>query len=155
VPTWLLSLIVRCSVATRLTYVNVRINIAADEAKSGERRCVDLVAMIMIDQSKRLSEPLGWTRAGKIAVAIVAACLVISVIGVGVYALAGGTRQAKDCISVTFPSTLGAAYLSGCGTHAKELCASPASNPGAEADGALQRACRRAGYPYGAVPHSS
>jgi hypothetical protein len=105
--------------------------------------------MIMIGQSRRLAEPLRWTRAGKLGVAAVVALLVAAVLGVTVFALTGGTREARGCFEVTFPSTLGAAYLHACGARAREICATPGRYPEVTAGGQLAAACRRAGYPYG------
>jgi hypothetical protein len=109
--------------------------------------------MIMIDRSRRLSEPLHWGRREKTAVAVAAVCMALAVIGLGVYALVGPSRGASaGCIDVTFASTLGGTNLHACGQRARELCASPASNPGAVADGALRASCHRARYPYGPQP---
>jgi hypothetical protein len=106
--------------------------------------------MIMIDRSRRLAEPLRWGRREKAAVAVVAACLALAVIGLAVFALVGpSTREGAGCIDVTFASSLGGASLHACGRRARELCASPASNPGAVAEGALRASCRRAGDAYG------
>jgi hypothetical protein len=104
--------------------------------------------MVMIGQSRRLAEPLRWTRAGKVGVAAVVTLLVAAVLGVSVFALTGGTREARGCFEVTFPSTLGAAYLHACGARAREICATPSRYLAAAAVGQLQAACRRAGYPY-------
>jgi hypothetical protein len=104
--------------------------------------------MIMIGQSRRLAEPLRWTRAGKIGAATVATLLVAAVLGVTVFALTGGTSEARGCFEVTFPSTVGAAYLHACGAEAREICATPSRYPAAAAGGQLLAACRRAGYPY-------
>ncbi len=105
--------------------------------------------MIMIDRSRRLAEPLRWDRREKTAVAI-ATVLVLAVIGLAVFAFTGSSsREGVGCIDVNFASTLGGANLHACGRRARELCASPASNPGAAAEGALRASCRRAGVPYG------
>lgn len=105
--------------------------------------------MIMIDQSKRLSEPLRWTRAGRLAVAAVAAALVVAAAVVAVIASTGGSSLRRGCIEVTFPSSLGAAMTRQCGTQARQTCASPGANPGLAAHGALERACLSAGLRYG------
>ncbi len=103
----------------------------------------------MMDQQRRLSEPLRWTRAGKLAVAGVAVALLIATIAVGIYAVAGGFRRQLQagCVEVTFASTTGAASLHACGARARALCASGGSQPGL--GGSLQKACNRAGYAYG------
>ncbi|HYM44631.1 MAG TPA: hypothetical protein VES65_00510 [Solirubrobacteraceae bacterium] len=103
--------------------------------------------MIMIDQSKRLSQPLRWGRRERAAVAAVLACLAAVVIGLGAYALTSGAPARRDCIDVTFASTLGGARVHECGGRARAVCASPAAFKGI-AD-ALRASCRRAGLPYG------
>jgi hypothetical protein len=103
--------------------------------------------MIMIDQSTRLSEPLRWGRRERTAVAAVLACVALIVVGFGAYALTGGSPARRDCINVTFPSTLGAARLHACGGRARTVCASP--GPYKSIAGALRAECRRAGYPFG------
>lgn len=99
----------------------------------------------MFEQSRRLSEPLRWTRREKLATAVVAVCALLALVGVGVYALASSTPARKDCIGVTFASTLGAAELHGCGRQARNICASTASFPSIRQQ--LREACRRAGFP--------
>jgi hypothetical protein len=103
--------------------------------------------MVMHEQSRRLSEPLRWTRAGRLAVIVVAVLLVG---GTAAILASGGTKKlAPGCIEVTFPSTLGAAVVHPCGERAREVCAHPAENPGLAEHGALREACRRARLPYG------
>jgi len=105
--------------------------------------------MIMIDRSRRLAEPPRWGRREKAAVAIVAA-LVLAVVGLAVFAFTRpSSRSGAGCIDVSFASTLGGVNLHACGRRARELCASPQSNPGAAAERALRASCRRAGLPYG------
>jgi hypothetical protein len=112
--------------------------------------------MILPDQSKRLSEPVRWTRMGKIAVASIVAGVLVGVLGLAVYSALGGTSESAGCVDVTFASTLGGSRLHACGERAREVCASPASNPEATAGGALRTACEQAGYPYGpSVPGSA
>lgn len=81
--------------------------------------------------------------------AAVVAVLVAAVLGVTVLVLTGGTKEARGCFEVTFPSTVGAAYLHACGARAREICATPSRYQAAVAGGQLQAACLRAGYPYG------
>jgi hypothetical protein len=102
--------------------------------------------MIMMDRSRRLSEPLHWGRREKAAVAAVLACLLAAAIGLGAYALTSGSPARADCVEVTFASTLGAARLHACGHQARVVCASGGAYPGI-AD-ALSAACRRAGFPF-------
>jgi hypothetical protein len=105
--------------------------------------------MIMMDQSKRLSEPLRWTRIGRLAVIAVSALLLAAVVTVAVFALTSGSRLRSGCIEVTFPSTLGAAIMQRCGSGARVACAKPAVYPQLAADGLLREACVRAHLPYG------
>ena len=105
------------------------------------------MTMIMQDRSERLSEPLRWGRREKTAVAAVLACVVLVVLGLGVYALTSGAPRRAGCIELTFASTLGAAEIHACGARARSTCASGNASKGlAEA---LRDACRKAGYPYG------
>ena len=103
----------------------------------------------MMDQSKRLSEPLRWTRAGRLAVIAVGASLLAAVAAVLVIALASGSSPRPGCIEVTFPSTLGAAIMQRCGSSARTACAEPAEHPQLAANGTLRDACARARLPYG------
>jgi hypothetical protein len=102
--------------------------------------------MIMIDQSKRLSEPLRWGRRERIAVAAVLVCVALIVVGLGSYALTSGAPARRDCIEVTFASTLGGATEHACGAQARRVCASPDAFRHVAAE--LRAACRRAGYPF-------
>jgi hypothetical protein len=88
--------------------------------------------MIMIGQSKRLTEPLRWGRREKSVVAVL-------------IALSSGSPARSDCVEVTFASTLGGATIHACGAHARHVCAAGASR-GIEPE--LRAACRRAGFPY-------
>jgi hypothetical protein len=103
--------------------------------------------MIMIDQSKRLSQPLRWGRRERTVVAVVLACVALTVIGLGAYALTSGSPARRDCIEVTFASTLGGATEHACGARARTVCASPSAFRSVAAE--LRAACRRAGYPFG------
>jgi hypothetical protein len=102
--------------------------------------------MIMQEQSRRLSEPLRWGRREKTAVAVLISCLLLALAGLGAYALTSGAPARKDCISLTFASTLGAAFVHACGDRAKSLCAAP--NPSSEIARQLGEDCRRLGYPF-------
>lgn len=105
----------------------------------------------MVGQHKRLSEPLRWTRTGRIATFAVAVALAgASIAAVLVLLLASSTPPA-GCIEVPFPSTLGASVAHACGARARSICASPAQSPALVAHGALRQACRQAGLPYGAL----
>jgi len=102
--------------------------------------------MIMIDQSKRLSEPLRWGRRERGIVAALLACVVLAAVGLGAYALTSGAPARRDCIEVTFASTLGGATEHACGARAREVCASPQAFKRSYAQ--LRAACRRAGFPF-------
>jgi len=105
--------------------------------------------MIMQDQSRRLSQPLRWGRREKAAVIAVILAGMLAVIGLGVYALTGGSPARADCIHVTFASTLGGAELNACGAQARRVCASGQFRHIASE---LRESCRRAGLPYVAPP---
>ena len=102
--------------------------------------------MIMQDRSRRLSEPLRWGRREKAAVGAALGCLVAAMIALGAYALSSGAPARRDCIDVTFASTVGGATLHACGPRARAICASPGELKGV-AD-SLRAACRRAGFPF-------
>jgi hypothetical protein len=103
----------------------------------------------MMDQQRRLSEPLRWTPAGRIAVAAVSAIVLLGGLALGIYAATGGFEQKTQagCIEVTFASTTGGATLRACGQHAREICASPQEHR--QIADSLREPCRRAGYPFG------
>ena len=100
--------------------------------------------MIMIDRSRRLSEPLRWGRREKVAVWAVAACIFLGLGGLGVATLVKGSRARRDCVDVTFASTLGGARLHACGAQARRICASPAQYRQIAED--LRTACAHAGF---------
>jgi hypothetical protein len=102
--------------------------------------------MIMIDQSKRLSQPLRWGRRERAVVAALLACVALIAIGLGAYALTSGAPARKDCIEVTFASTLGGATEHACGAQARRVCASPGAFRHVAAE--LRAACHRAGFPF-------
>jgi hypothetical protein len=102
--------------------------------------------MIMHEQSRRLSEPLRWGRREKTVVALVLSCVLLALAGLGAYALTSGAPARKDCISLTFASTLGAAFVHACGDRARSLCAEP--NPSRGIAHELRDDCRRLGFPF-------
>lgn len=102
--------------------------------------------MIMENRSRRLSEPLHWGRREKTVVAVLAGCLLLGLLGLGGFALTNGSKEPKDCVDITFASTLGVARMHACGARAKVLCASP--NASKEITRSLKQACGRAGYPF-------
>jgi hypothetical protein len=101
--------------------------------------------MIMFDQSRRVSEPLRWGRREKTVVAVLVSCLVLALVGLGAFALTSGAPHRKDCVEVTFASTLGGAELQGCGARARRICAAGDFHSIREE---LRSACQRAGYPF-------
>lgn len=105
--------------------------------------------MVMIGQHRRLSEPLRWTRASRLAVILAGVALAAAAAAVIVVAFTTASRNRPGCIEVTFPSTLGAAVVHACGARARDTCANPAEHPGLAANGLLGDACRRAGLAYG------
>lgn len=107
--------------------------------------------MVMVGQSQRLREPLRWTRAGKITVAVAAA--IVAVAGVVlVVALAKGTAPLRPgCVSVTFASTVGGASVHACGAKARTDCADPARSTLGTDRQSLEAACERAKLPFGAA----
>jgi hypothetical protein len=101
--------------------------------------------MIMIDRSRRLSEPLRWGRREKVAIATLISLFVLAGVGLGAYALTSGSTGRRDCVTVTFASTLGGADLHACGARARRVCASGAFRGIASE---LRAACRHAGLPF-------
>ena len=100
--------------------------------------------MIMQDQSRRLSQPLRWGRREKTIVGILVACVVLGLVGLGAFSVWGGSPARKDCVSLTFASTLGGGRLHACGAEGRSICASAASYRAYGAD--LRSACARAGF---------
>jgi hypothetical protein len=102
--------------------------------------------MIMMDHSRRLSEPLRWGRRERTIVAVLLACVALAVVGLGAYALTSGAPARRDCIEVTFASTLGGATEHACGAQARAVCASPDAFKSVAEE--LRIACVRAGFPF-------
>ena len=101
--------------------------------------------MIMEARAKRLATPLQWGRREKAAVGAVLAALVIALVALGAYALSSGGSARRDCVDVTFASTLGGAELKGCGPQARRICASGSFR---SISSELATACRHAGFAY-------
>jgi hypothetical protein len=99
--------------------------------------------MIMENRSRRLREPPRWGCRERVAVGVLLACVVAALIALGTYALTSGSAARRDCVEVTFASTVGGATLHACGARAREVCASGAF-PGIPAE--LAASCRRAGF---------
>ena len=100
--------------------------------------------MIMHEQSRRLSRPLRWDRREKTIVGVVATILVVALLAGGAYGIWGGSPARKDCVSLTFASTLGGGRLHACGAEGRSICASPVSYRAYGAD--LRTACAHAGF---------
>ena len=103
--------------------------------------------MVMQEQARRLREPLSWGRRERRVVAALLACVVLAVAGLVAYGLTSGSPARKDCITVTFASTLGGSDLHGCGAQARKICAQGRSFRSLQSE--LQVACRRAGFRFG------
>src|ERR1700727_2912741 len=101
--------------------------------------------MIMQDQSKRLSEPLRLGGRERAVIAGVLACVALVAVGLGAYALTSGSPARKDCVDLTFASTLGGAHVHECGAKGRAVCASPGAFQGVTPE--LHEACRKAGFP--------
>jgi hypothetical protein len=101
--------------------------------------------MIMFEQQRRLSQPLKWGRREKTAIAALASCALLALIGLGAYALTSGSPPRRDCVTVTFASTLGGADLHACGGQARRVCASGGFR---SIRSELSAACGHAGFAY-------
>ncbi|HTR88659.1 MAG TPA: hypothetical protein VMG62_00950 [Solirubrobacteraceae bacterium] len=101
--------------------------------------------MIMMDRSKRLSEPLRWGRREKAVVSGLLICAVLAVAALVGYGLTSGAPARRDCIDVTFASTLGVGREHACGRRARQACGSVRAFRGVEDQ--LREQCRRAGFP--------
>jgi len=98
-------------------------------------------------REKRLATPLQWGRRERAAVGTVLAVLLAALIALGAYALTSGSPARRDCVEAIAPSTLGGVRIHGCGSHARQLCATAKRQRGIET--ALSASCRRAGFPVG------
>jgi hypothetical protein len=78
-------------------------------------------------------------------IAVLASCVLLAAIGRGAYALTSGAPARRDCVEVTFASTLGGATVHVCGARARAVCASGAFRSVADE---LRAACLRAGFPF-------
>ncbi len=101
--------------------------------------------MIMEARHQRLSTPLRWGRREKAIVGSLLAVVIVAAVALGVYGLSSGAPARKDCVEVTFASTLGAAKIKGCGARARAICAAGA---GPSLAGQLRASCGRAGFAY-------
>jgi hypothetical protein len=102
--------------------------------------------MVMFEQQRRLAEPLHWGWREKRIIAALLSCLALAVAALLAYGLSSGSPARRDCIDVTFASTLGGADLHGCGAKARKICASGSQFRALEPE--LKLACRRAGFAF-------
>jgi hypothetical protein len=105
--------------------------------------------MVMHEQARRLSQPLRWGRREKAVVLALLTCVVLALVALGVYGLSSGAPARADCVDLSFPSTLGAGEVKGCGSRARQICASGAYR-GISHE--MQLACQKAGFPYRQPP---
>ena len=90
----------------------------------------------------RLATPLSG-RERRLLV-ILAAAVVATAIGVGVYAATGGAHHQAGCIDVTVPASMGGATIHRCGKDAVTFCRAQGSS-----DAAIAQACEREGLATG------
>jgi hypothetical protein len=101
--------------------------------------------MVMQDQAQRLREPLRWGRREKTIVGVLLGLLAAIAIALAVYGATSGAPARADCIDLSFPSTLGAAEVKGCGAQARRVCASGAYRGIATE---MRTACEHAGFAF-------
>jgi len=99
----------------------------------------------MQEQARRAREPLRWGRREKAIVGALLAIVAATAIALVVYGASSGGPARADCIDLSFPSTLGAAEVSGCGERARRVCASGAYR-GIAAE--MRAACEHAGFSF-------
>ncbi len=102
--------------------------------------------MIMENRSKRLSEPLRWGRREKTVVAVLRQLRADRVDWARRLCPDKRLEEPKDCVDITFASTLGAAHDARLWRARQDLCAAPQASK--EIAQPLKQACRRAGYPF-------
>ena len=102
--------------------------------------------MVMQEQARRLSEPLRFGRRERTVIAVLLSCTALALIGLVAYGLTSGAAPRRDCVNVTFASTLGGAALKGCGPKARSICAHGGQFPALRHE--LQAACARAGFAF-------
>ena len=101
--------------------------------------------MPMQEQSRRLAEPLRWGRREKTVMAVFLSVVALALLGMIAYGLSSGAPARADCVSVSFPNTLGASEVKGCGAKAQTICASGAYRGVSEE---LRKQCTKAGFAY-------
>jgi hypothetical protein len=103
--------------------------------------------MIMHDHSRRLREPLTWGRRERGAVAVLVTVAVLAIAALVAFAATSGSPTPKDCIEVTFASSVGGASVHACGARARAICASPQAFRSSAQQ--LRASCEKAGFRYG------
>jgi hypothetical protein len=106
--------------------------------------------MVMpVGHSKRLREPLSLSGRDRRLLSAIAALFVAAVLALGIYALVSpGRSLGAGCIDATFASSTGAGEIRNCGGQARRSCreAFAGDATSSPAVGAVQIACRKAGY---------
>ena len=103
--------------------------------------------MIMHGHSRRLREPLTWGRRERAAIATLITIVIAAVAALVAFAATSGSPTPKDCIEVTFASSVGGASVHACGARARAICASPQIFRSSAQQ--LRESCDRAGFRYG------
>jgi hypothetical protein len=82
---------------------------------------------------------------------VIGALVLLSGVGVGVWALTESGGPAGPCVTVVLASSTGGIYLEHCGADARRWCASEATvaSQNAVAASKIRAACRRAGFVTG------
>jgi hypothetical protein len=99
-----------------------------------------------ITTRRRISKREKW-----ILTAVLATAAALALI-VAVSLTSADRRSAAGCIDVTSAGFIGSQEISGCGAHARAICASVASAGGGYSraqDQAIAAACRKQGIPVG------
>ena len=93
--------------------------------------------------AKRIAEPFVWSRRELWTIAV-AAVVVVTTIGLGLYAFLDRPAKDPSCLSVTAATSTGGAPLEACGATAREWCRSPleAAGAGARVADAIRAQCR-------------
>jgi hypothetical protein len=99
----------------------------------------------MQEQARRLHEPLRWGRREKAIVGALLAIVAAAAVALAVYGASSGAPARADCVEFTFPGTLGASYVKGCGAKARRICTS-GDYRGIEQQ--MRAACTKAGFAY-------
>jgi hypothetical protein len=99
----------------------------------------------MQEQARRLGEPLRWGQREKAVMAAFLSVVALALLGLIAYGLTSGAPARADCISLSFPNTLGASEVKGCGARARTICASGAYRGISDE---MRAQCTEAGFSY-------